>query len=73
MDSRILANEAVYSRLGVQRSDGPVYVPYDALNGVAGGRVVLTVSAAEVPARLWRYRPTWLPSPGRLEPVPWAS
>lgn len=70
----VRADEAVCSRLEVRQPGGPVYVPYGAIGGVAGDRVILNVSASEADQRPWRYRPAWLPPPGRPQPVPpWAS
>jgi hypothetical protein len=65
---------AVCSRVEVRSADGPLYLPYDAVDGVVWGAVGLTLTAGEVRARPWRYRPDWLPPRGRPEPVPsWAS
>jgi hypothetical protein len=73
-DEGVAADEEVCSRVEVRSPDGPLYIPYDALGGVVDGAVVLTLSAAEVRARPWSYRPDWLPPRGRPEPVPsWAS
>jgi hypothetical protein len=74
VDPATPANDERCSRLEVQRPDGPLYVPYGAIGGIAGRSVVLTMTAEQVYERPWRYRPAWLPPTGRPEPMPqWGS
>jgi hypothetical protein len=74
VDPATPADDERCSRLEVRQPDGPLYIPYGAIGGIAGRSVILTITAEQVHERPWRYRPAWLPPAGRPEPVPqWGS
>jgi hypothetical protein len=74
VDPATPADDERCSRLEVRGPDGPLYIPYGAIGGIAGRSVILSVTAAQAQTRPWRYRPAWLPPAGRPQPVPqWAS
>ncbi len=57
-------DEELCSRLEVHQgllSHAVLYIPYNAIAGVAAGAVLLNVDAATVQASTWNQKPHWIP------------
>ncbi len=53
-------DEELCSRLEVQHSDGPLYIPLNMLARVSARWVILTIPAADVREHDWHRAPHWI-------------
>jgi hypothetical protein len=72
-DSSGRCDEEVCSGLEVHHPAGSMYIPYNAIAGVSGSGITLTLDAASVAEKNWAHRPAWIknnaPDPAGLAKV----
>ncbi len=66
----VRCNEEVCSRIEVRQGKGrqarTLYIPYNAIAGISGNVVTLSVSTETIGSRAWVLRPGWIPRRGSL-------
>jgi hypothetical protein len=66
----VRCDEEVCSRIEVRQGKGrqvrTLYIPHNAVEGVSGDVVTLSVSTETIGSRAWVIRPAWIPSKGSL-------